>query len=745
MSKRVLFLSLFLTIITLSATDLLLACGLPVHPNICIIVKGRTDYDEGPDTFIVNEDEETVWIAYWDAGDLGPLASIAGISPAANFQGKDLYLLSDYVNAVGGGKLKINEIQEALGNNWQTMPDAPSNLDGPITGASWTCVGFSGSNIFGSLSAPEAFDVGATAPNPGTTYTWSVSDARWQGGAGLIELDKSAGGFRPSWDFSDHDVWIGDGAPMSSTEYEVPFTYPTPSPDEARIRVTVDAPSVTFKYISNGARWTWTEELKDASGDVKDSRNYSLQWEGKFTKQSKSTSGTQIMKGSIKVLDLSSPQHYSVDPKGQEGPVGKEVPADFQFEVLENNPFTSGLTGEFSYSTMVCDWTGVKGEKKLCETDPGHHPHPDRCDCMAYHSEKWVWKTIPLTSGSVRQIMRDGKPAYAVVTMQPSAPFEPLPWHLAEGSHGYSYETANYLAYSPLQMKCFIVAADEAGNGVAASPYGDGEANAKASETVSAGSPIDVGANLIPAPDKVYPPEGELLGQIGGEGSWGDWGVWAGVDNITDDQRPDIRVFVTDTKYGWTHLFGHADALDGKVAQYKTARGGGSASSDTNDVSPYKSGDDCAAEWVFNAECEYLDQLEMIKAKDFHPIQNIAEGAPWGLWVDEDTRLVFKVVCRDNINQWEQQDGISFSVELQDGPAGATEDGSSMGITSDGVFEYVFRDPNRGKNAVERDCSLTVATSDDRGNSRTLKIIFFVASNDLRLQTLEEERRRKQE
>jgi len=532
--------------------------------------------------------------------------------------------------------------------------------------------------------------------------------------------------------------------------------FDTPTGKQARIETHITVFS-NWSYMSGGDVFEWTETVIDVDPDTGeetegDPQTYKVELSANLQRSSEEGSEGYDT-AFVHVIDKSGPQHFKVEPATLQGTVGKTIPeaSALEIKILENDPFfdedgLGPLTGHLLYSTCLHGWEHLDGEKGLCQQAPSIHPHAHHCDCMAYHKERWVWKVLPLSQAGVEQVPGPGGGlAYAVVTMQLDGEMEPLPWHFAQGSTGYSFESAQYEAFQPMQMKYFVVAKDGAGLGLEP-PFTDGAEDGTAKQQVAPATVVNIGGINGPNPkDQKFPPTGPLLAAIGASGeAWGTWGTFGGVDDVTDDAMPDIRVFVTDTKYGWTHLFGHANALDGSLEPYKGARGGGSTSSDTNQISPYLAGPEAPEQWVFHAESQYLDQLAMIRAGDFAPHANIADGAPWGLWVDEDTRLVFKVVCRDNINQWERPEGLAFDVSLVDGPAGATVGGADMGMTGDGVFEYVFRDPNRGKNAVDRDCTLTVTTSDAAGNGRSLVINFYVASNELKLQTLEEERRRRQ-
>jgi len=81
---------------------------------------------------------------------------------------------------------------------------------------------------------------------------------------------------------------------------------------------------------------------------------------------------------------------------------------------------------------------------------------------------------------------------------------------------------------------------------------------------------------------------------------------------------------------------------------------------------------------------------------------------------------------------------LHFTIALSD-PSHPTE---SLEHVSADTYAYIFRDPNRGRDKNADDYTLTVGATDLAGKSTTLVIHFFVATNDLKLQTLQEERKR---
>ena len=145
---------------------------------------------------------------------------------------------------------------------------------------------------------------------------------------------------------------------------------------------------------------------------------------------------------------------------------------------------------------------------------------------------------------------------------------------------------------------------------------------------------------------------------------------------------------------------------------------------------------------------------------DLDPSAEFPQSMP-GCWVDEDSRLLFHVVAFDNCFTY-FDDNPSFGDErpaslLQ---AKLTSDFERNGIAnldwevcdegnvhpSSDAFEreYIFRNPNVDDsfNPISgKDCYVLVRATDYAGNSRAVKVHFYVQSNQMRFRSLEEERR----
>jgi hypothetical protein len=691
---------------------------------VAIVIQGKTNYDGGAKTFLVREDEAITWKAYWDPSGTSAAGLAAGLGAAATFEGKPMYEIDDYSQAVksGGNLLKVSEITSKRGG------DAITDAGGTISGSTFEKIGgsYNGSNVYPTINVPQDM-AHSSAPVPGTTYTWFATGS-WTN-MGTWEMAEN--GFEVIWTLNeDQTMSLGD-QPTAFTGNTLPYVYKTPSAD-GEVGVSISAvSSIKLNYESGGGMYQWSEVKKDGSGAVVESGgNYSIQWAGELNR----TGEGENQECSVIIEDVSGPIGYAITPTTISGETGVSPGDSFTVKVADNYPHSNGsITGTLCYSTVLNDWEKEPGEKELCGDQ--YHPHPSACNCMAYHKEKWVWKTVDFSGGS-RTIINgtDGFPAYSIYEVTIPNSIEPLPWHFADNAYSYNYKNGDYLKFESCQLKALVVAQDHHGFGPSP-PYSDGEENPEASATIALESPVDV-VTANPDDSNPNPPKSQVFSAMGRSGE--AFGLWAGIQDIDDKAMPDIRVFVKDTKYNWTFLYGHQNSLDGSIAGYKAAREGGTGSSDTNNDSPYQSGPEAPAEWIFSDEMDYADQLEMIRNGGFAPMHSIAEGTgAWGFWADEDSRLVFKVVCRDNMNQWDKEP--TYTVQINDGPGGVTMDGTELDMV-DGEFEYIFRDPNRGDGITPNDCTLTVTAIDDSGNSRKMIIHFFIACNELTLRTLEEER-----
>jgi hypothetical protein len=150
---------------------------------------------------------------------------------------------------------------------------------------------------------------------------------------------------------------------------------------------------------------------------------------------------------------------------------------------------------------------------------------------------------------------------------------------------------------------------------------------------------------------------------------------------------------------------------------------------------------------------------------------------PDGFWVDEDTRLVFRVLVRDNLNAYTTTSATSdvdgfqnieisgasspsigtlgtniVDVRLVDelsgyaAPGMRLSDGASNEL-QDSWPTYSFRNPNRidnggGITALSEEAYVEVEYTDLAGNKSVLHVDMFVVENTMRILSLREERQR---
>lgn len=205
--------------------------------------------------------------------------------------------------------------------------------------------------------------------------------------------------------------------------------------------------------------------------------------------------------------------------------------------------------------------------------------------------------------------------------------------------------------------------------------------------------------------------------------------------------------------------------------------------------------------WTFTFDqggatlADYENQLAQTNNAAFHPANYFASSTvlpdscvdngflpicrsaqPYGMWVDEDTRLVFRVLVRDNLNAYLTSAATtvlgdfqnlevsgatsphvgasgseSLDVRVVDASAGY---GGGMRLSDGGSNElkdtwptYSFRNPNRQDNGgglddLGQDAFVEVQYTDRAGNQTLLHVDFFVIENTMRILSLREERQR---
>lgn len=193
-------------------------------------------------------------------------------------------------------------------------------------------------------------------------------------------------------------------------------------------------------------------------------------------------------------------------------------------------------------------------------------------------------------------------------------------------------------------------------------------------------------------------------------------------------------------------------------------------------------------EWTFTYEgqggpSDYETQLEEMANGRYWPMQYFAHPAvpdaalavdrtqpPPGLWVDEDSRLVFKVIVWDNLNSYlpgvtevgSFTEGLqifgvdsaslnagnspdSLEVVINDPGSGQSDMSLSSGQLDSTWPTYIFRNPNRtddgnGLSDTGDDAHVEVKYTDAAGNTTRLHVKFFVVENTMRILSLKEDR-----
>lgn len=232
-------------------------------------------------------------------------------------------------------------------------------------------------------------------------------------------------------------------------------------------------------------------------------------------------------------------------------------------------------------------------------------------------------------------------------------------------------------------------------------------------------------------------------------------GQFGYVDSITEDVRAKVVLLVKDTKFDRTYIFNDQTQGDWRHQQAIAALDGAAvpgtrqtcANNDDilNWIGPGKDQPDIMFDAGGTNTGDFVTQV----AAGWRPFQRAAgatDGTRNGLWVDEDTSLIFRVTGWDNTN-WETQFPPSdFDWYIDDGPKGGTIPKGDLPLDGSGRFSYTFRDPNRGASGLTgTDCVVTVdgPQSLPASQRRRLQVKFFVLDNKLKILTLEESRRNK--
>jgi hypothetical protein len=256
---------------------------------------------------------------------------------------------------------------------------------------------------------------------------------------------------------------------------------------------------------------------------------------------------------------------------------------------------------------------------------------------------------------------------------------------------------------------------------------------------------------------------------------------------VEDDEPPQVFVYVTDTKYDKTYRFGLQrdgdglrDAMMGSADGWcnkSTTLGSSSDQMGSNLNYGLRGYDLVAKEADFfrddilfagnNGWTSYQDYYSAIQADTFDPsaaFDGTSASLPNlpGCWVDEDTRLLFRVVAYDNCNTYKKGTNVNpgtsdlMSVfEKKEPNASASElgngissvewtiidNGSTVPNSQNYANDYVFRNPSVDSSFAlddSKECSVQVEVKDAAMNTRILKIRFYVVGNDMQFKSIEE-------
>lgn len=586
---------------------------------------------------------------------------------------------------------------------------------------------------------------------------------------------------------------------VQGTSY--PFSFDTPSePFFYYVR-----PVATFEFeITMGADefYEWQEEqvVLDDTGNVTDSptppkaapRTVRLTASGLFSKGGAGQSGgvaTMVM-----VRDTTQPLHvHNANPSALAftGEVGKSVSGGgTKFTIVEDNPY-AGFSGtlptmrpktahpprqfargsadvQVFYSMPVNEFES--GELSAAPAAPAADFDLSKDAVNAKFvkvSEKWKWfrssvrpkitwkgpyadsANQPISGPAFDVWGCNGDPAFTVgeVDIPASTIEQPLPIHQIDATKEITDGNAKILEWKK-RFKFLVVPKDSCDNAALLTANGKGfdsespdtdtdptfaseDAEAKQFEMNG-----DRGVVEVPNPPTYITWQQAVPGcnhtdrtKLGTLGVFGDF---------QDRVKPTVILLAKDTKYDRTYIFNdHQQGWQSHTGA-KAAYQGGTGSSTDNTAWPGVLGNDVdplAFDALTSNPGDFGTQVQ--SGLVYEP-----PSTRKGIWVDEDTRLVFQVLAWDNINWKDRLSDSRIRWFVDDRPADKMgQDQGRIENLGNNKFEYVFRDPNQGPNAQSGDAIVRVEVDDEHGNQRKLNLKINVASNQLKILTLEETRR----
>lgn len=502
----------------------------------------------------------------------------------------------------------------------------------------------------------------------------------------------------------------------------------------------------------------------------------------------------------VAVRDITPPSHAHVDPTRLVGTTGETLaqafgnPEALTVRVIDNNPWiqagaddgvkysAANRRVDIYYSLQTYDYEWDSSLQKV-------RPIP-----------KFIWARADPSRVSVTNIQvfdpfgrivsslpnDNQNPIGSMVTY--SVPLEaldePQGWHFANTSPNWG---------EGRRLKVIVAANDGSGNVMPSLPQGGGgwvpdlpTNNGKQAVHVPAGSTVTTNDILdersaeaqIPADGILRSRSGTVYSNPPVSPGFPFPDVCGGCDpeiyshfipiEITDNDRPGLLLRVTDTKYNRSFTFGDAYVGDAKRKAYQRARDsqGRRIRTRSNKVHPddlatpdRRPFSDDSPTWTFSntngdrGNGEGLDQQEaQIRAGTYNPSEyrRLGDPDPPGYWVDEDVRLIFEVIARDNVNGHAERPffparGIVSEYTLKGAPAGFWSiTDSPSGLSTIDYPEYIFRNPNMpSREHGGQPCKVSARVEDQSGNQREIVVHFFVMDNSLKMLSLEEDSERR--
>jgi hypothetical protein len=781
--------TLVAALVVLIAIPAAWSCNLPLDPKVVVIPEGqafeKTEWGVGVGSskagpmvsVVVDEGTTVTFRAYVNISGTG--VDFAERTVTIGDRTMELCSLPT-LEAASVAKLKFGEMVNRNMGGQFSNPNAIS-LGGTIK--DMTINGTAGGGFFGSgISATGMSDMRPLLPNPGHGSFRDHMlgpDAKVSVVAGQY---KTSGQFRfellsSTFEFDvtgieRSEVKDGGRAGVSSYEFNVPTSDSTGNGPEDLYYAGVGKVDLTLAF--DGVVWTWQEQRyqKNASGAWEldgSPTSHETHLNGNIVRTSEgSDTGGHPGYFYVKVRDK-SPSIYSRmvgNLQGPAGTTGDPLPGGFNvtFDMVDNNPLKPTRTSipvDCFYTLAVTDYK-----------DGGYSVGGMDMDKLKFaeYKDKIIWKKVSAQASLESCLTKPGDRDSAslpgaTITGIGKAPHGPLTNNISRwrvsfsipekmGLH-YALESndtstkgqGQLLDWQRGRLKYFVLPkADGQGND---GPTYDGpgpnteDAGAKEgldpdySETRAAFAGVTTGN---PAEEFSATEPNEDISKVVGTLGW-----W----EVRDNDPPNLFLAIKDTRSGVTHIFGNntqtVDSGTAPFTGYANTTDNAHCRTDSATVFEFTAGD--------SADQSGYDAFRAKYAGQSYVFHNHGDNND-GLWIDEDSKLVFSTWGYDNINTYSANRGLA------DGSAGGSSgphcwwgqgmDFSSFSVTDNpgnnsGKWfpDYIFRDPNRPTSLNSGDCSVTVSCSDGRGGSRTVKVNVYVIWNKKEIRSLEEIKYRK--